>query len=116
MSKIKFKLTGAQYATITALIRDTDVNMIHQQVTSLINDLMMEILEATFKRSLILDLKSSLSLSSAQARAFMMYFSYVELLDAYEQNLIRTMINHIHQELANNNKKLTSNRYKTIEK
>ena len=111
MSKIKIKLTGEDCGIVTQLIQDTaGVQIIHHQVTQLVEDLMLEVLEKTHGRSLWADKNYSIGFTPTQARAFIMHFAQVDLshLD-YEQNLIRQMIAIINKELTNRNKRVLGN-------
>jgi hypothetical protein len=107
MSKIKIKLSGEDCGLITQLIQDTTgVQIIHKEITAMVQDLMLEVLEKTHGRSLWTDKKNTISLTPPQARAFTMHFAYVDLsATPYEQNLVRQMIAQIAKELANRNKK-----------
>lgn len=110
MVKVKVKLTGEQCGYIASLIQDTDVKIIHKDITAMVNDLMLEILEKLHGRSLWMDKNYSINLTPAQGRAFILYFSQVDLSALpYEQNLVRQTIALINQTLTNKTKPVYEN-------
>lgn len=107
MNKIKLKLSGDDCGTITQLIQQTaGVTMVHPQVSAMVEDLMLEILEKTHGRSLWTDKKNTINITKPQARAFIMHFAQIELDgNHYVENLLRQLVAHINKELTNLNKK-----------
>ncbi|MBD3748969.1 MAG: hypothetical protein IE931_05690 [Sphingobacteriales bacterium] len=101
MVKIKIKLTGEQCGYVYKLIEDTDVKLIHPAITDLINDLMLEVVEKLHGRSFWVDKKNTINLTPAQGRAFILYFSYINLKHLpYEQNIIRQIVGTINKTLT----------------
>lgn len=105
MNKIKLKLSGEDCGIITKLIQETEVKVVHQKITDMVADLLLEVLEKTHGRSLWVDKKNTINLTPAQGRAFNLHFTGMDLSNApYAQNLLRQIVASIDQQLTNNRK------------
>lgn len=99
MNKIKLKLTGDQCGIFTTMIQECPATG-KDPFSLLIMDLMMQVLEKMHGRSLWMNKKCAITLTSAEARAFQYHFIQFEF-SGYELNLVTKTIGTIDQQLNN---------------